>query len=98
MQASHQCFPRFVAHRRRGADAYNRAMDEVVLRAIQKWPNVPSVYGWLSLDRRGNWSIKGEHIANPAIASFIGRNYARDEKGRWYFQNGPQRVFVTLVY
>jgi hypothetical protein len=73
-------------------------MDEVVLRAIRKWPNVPSVYGWLSLDRRGNWSIKGERIANPAIAGFIGRNYARDEKGRWYFQNGPQRVFVTLAY
>jgi len=73
-------------------------MDEIVLRAIQKWPNVPSVYGWLNLDRRGNWSIKGERIANPAIAEFIGRNYACDEKGRWYFQNGPQRVFVTLAY
>jgi Protein of unknown function (DUF2946) len=73
-------------------------MDEIVLRAIQKWPNVPAVYGWLGLDRRGNWSIKGERVANPGITTFIGRNYARDDKGRWFFQNGPQRVFVTLAY
>jgi len=73
-------------------------MDEIVLRAIQKWPNVPAVYGWLGLDRRGNWSIKGERVVNPGITTFIGRNYARDDKGRWFFQNGPQRVFVTLAY
>ena len=73
-------------------------MDEIVLRAMQKWPSVPSVYGWLALDRRGKWSIKGERIVNPAITDFIGRNYARDEQGRWYFQNGPQKVFVKLAY
>jgi hypothetical protein len=73
-------------------------MDEIVLRAVQKWPNVPSVYGWLALDRRGNWSIKGERVGNPAITAFIGRNYARDDSARWFFQNGPQRVFVTLAY
>jgi hypothetical protein len=59
---------------------------------------VPSVYGWLALDRRGNWAIKGERIVNPAITDFIGRNYARDERGRWYFQNGPQKVLVKLAY
>jgi Protein of unknown function (DUF2946) len=73
-------------------------MDEIVVRAIAKWPNVPSVYGWLSLDHRGNWAIKGERIRNPLIAEFIARNYARDERGRWFFQNGPQRVFVRLAY
>jgi hypothetical protein len=73
-------------------------MDEIVLRAIRKWPDVPAVYGWLSLDRRGNWSIKGERIANAALAGFIARNYACDGNGRWYFQNGPQRVFVALAY
>jgi hypothetical protein len=73
-------------------------MDEIVLRGMAKWPNVPSVYGWLSLDRRGNWLIKGERIPNPLVTEFIGRNYARDEHGRWYFQNGPQRVFVNLDY
>ncbi len=73
-------------------------MDETVIRAIAKWPNVPSVYGWLDLDRRGNWLIKGDRIANRGVTDFIARNYAADESGRWYFQNGPQRVFVTLEY
>jgi hypothetical protein len=73
-------------------------MDEIVLRGMAKWPNVPAVYGWLSLDRRGQWRIKGERISNPLVTEFIGRNYARDERGCWYFQNGPQRVFVILDY
>ena len=73
-------------------------MDEIVARSLAKWPNVPAVYGWLSLDRRGNWLIKGEKIANTALREFIARNYEADEKGRWYFQNGPQRVYVTLAY
>lgn len=73
-------------------------MDEIVLKGMAKWPNVPNVYGWLSLDRRGNWLIKGERIANPAVIAFINRNYQRDEAGRWFFQNGPQRVFATLDY
>lgn len=68
-----------------------------------KWPDVPSVYGWLRLDRRGNWRIKTaagrfERIGNAAVNEFIGRNYASDAHGRWYFQNGPQRVYVTLDY
>jgi len=73
-------------------------MDEIVQRGMAKWPNVPSVYGWLSLDRRGNWLIKGERIGNPLVSGFIGRNYTHDERGCWYFQNGPQRVFVNIDY
>ena len=73
-------------------------MDDIVLQAMTKWPDVPNVYGWLRLDRRGQWLIKGDKIANPGVLAFIGRNYAADELGRWYFQNGPQRVFVTLEY
>lgn len=73
-------------------------MDESVVRAIAKWPNVPSVYGWLSLDLRGHWHIKGERITNPLVSAFINRNYESDLEGRWYFQNGPQRVFVRLDY
>lgn len=78
-------------------------MDEIVIRGMLKWPDVPAVYGWLSLDRRGSWMIKNvsgrfERIANAAVNDFIGRNYAADEQGRWYFQNGPQRVFVALDY
>ena len=73
-------------------------MDEMIARGLAKWPNVPAVYGWLSLDRRGNWLIKGERIGNAALRDFIGRNYQRDERGCWYFQNGPQRVYVSLAY
>jgi len=78
-------------------------MDEIVLRSMLKWPDVPAVYGWLSLDRRGSWMIRNvaggfERIANAAVREFIGRNYTSDAEGRWYFQNGPQRVFVALDY
>jgi len=73
-------------------------MDEIVLRGMARWPNVPAVYGWLALDRRGHWLIKGSHITNRSVSAFIGRNYAHDEHGRWFFQNGPQRVFVALEY
>ncbi len=73
-------------------------MDEIVALSMAKWPNVPAVYGWLQLDRRGNWRIKGERISNLALREFIGRNYQSDERGCWFFQNGPQRVFVDLAY
>ena len=73
-------------------------MDEVVRRAIAKWPNVPAVYEWLALDRRGRWLLRGESIDNPVVTAFIARNYEHDPRGQWYFQNGPQRVFVDLEY
>ena len=73
-------------------------MDESVLRAIAKWPNVPNVFGWLSLDRRGSWLIKGDAVTNDAVRAFIARNYGCDDKGQWFFQNGPQRVYVGLGY
>jgi hypothetical protein len=73
-------------------------MDPLVARGMAKWPDVPAVYGWLELDRRGRWRIKGERIAHAGLRDFIARNYQADEHGRWYFQNGPQRVFVTLAY
>jgi hypothetical protein len=79
-------------------------MDEAVARAIARWPRVPAVYGWLALDRRGNWLLRQSaggafgRIGNEALRAFIGRNYAVDARGCWYFQNGPQRVFVSLAY
>jgi Protein of unknown function (DUF2946) len=73
-------------------------MDDIVKQAMAKWPNVPDVYGWLSLSRRGEWRIKGEKISNPIVTDFINRNYTHDDQGRWFFQNGPQRVFVLLDY
>ena len=77
---------------------FENSFDETVLRAIEKWPNVPDCYDWISLDRRGNWLIKNELITHPRAINFIGRHYAGDEHGRWYIQNGPQRVFCELAY
>lgn len=75
---------------------HNRAMDDSVLAAIAKWPNVPAVYGWLALTARGEWRLRNERIDNAAIRAFIGRNYGVDDAGRAFFQNGPQRVYVDL--
>lgn len=73
-------------------------MDESVIRAMGKWPNVPAVYGWLSLSRRGDWLIRSERIPHRAARAFISRNYDGDDQGCWFFQNGPQRVYVALEY
>ena len=83
-------------------------MDQSVIDAIAKWPNVPACTGWLLLDRRGQWRMRddacqaagelGDPIRHAALKAFIERNYADDEVGRWFFQNGPQRVFVDLAY
>jgi hypothetical protein len=73
-------------------------VDDVVLRAMAKWPDVPAVFGWLTLDRRGAWLLRNERVENPSVRAFINRNYARDDQGRWFFQNGPQRVYVCLEY
>lgn len=40
---------------------------------------------------------RGEALRHEKLIEFIGRNYAQDERGCWYFQNGPQRVFVELT-
>lgn len=72
--------------------------DAEVERAMAKWPNVPRCFGWLELDRRGTWRIRGEAIRHPRAVAFLGRHYRSDEAGRWYVQNGPQQVFVTLAY
>ena len=81
-------------------------MDEIVRQAIAKWPNVPHCFAWLALDARGNWRMRddqaqaaelpGDPIRNAALLGFINRNYLRDDDGQWYFQNGPQRVYVDL--
>lgn len=71
-------------------------MDEWVLDALKRWPNVPALFGWLRLDRRGRWLVQGEAISHPRIIDVINRNYAADGHGRWYFQNGPQRGYMQL--
>lgn len=85
-------------------------MDDIVKQAIAKWPHVPHCYGWLGLDARGQWYLRdaatqalgGFHVARGSrlqhakLIEFIHRNYEADERGCWYFQNGPQRVYVEL--
>lgn len=85
-------------------------MDEIVKAALKKWPNVPHCRGWLALDARGDWymrddrvqragpfpQVKGSRILHEKLREFIHRNYAADDAGCWYFQNGPQRVYVEL--
>lgn len=85
-------------------------MDEIVKAALKKWPNVPHCHGWLALDARGDWymrddrvraagpfpRVKGSRIVHDKLREFIQRNYACDADGAWFFQNGPQRVYVEL--
>ena len=39
---------------------------------------------------------KGSVLRHDKLVDFIARNYQSDEQGCWYFQNGPQRVYVEL--
>jgi hypothetical protein len=85
-------------------------MDEIVKAALKKWPNVPDCYGWLALDARGDWYMrderiqaagafphpKGSRIVHEKLREFIERNHDVDARGCWFFQNGPQRVYIEL--
>jgi hypothetical protein len=85
-------------------------VDEIVKAALKKWPKVPHCLGWLALDARGDWymrdervqragafpQVKGSRIRHDKLVEFIARNYEADERGCWFFQNGPQRVYVEL--
>ncbi|MEF8768015.1 MAG: DUF2946 family protein [Candidatus Accumulibacter phosphatis] len=66
--------------------------------AMLRWPNVPACYGWLSLDRRGRWRLRGEALGHAGLNDFLNRQYAHDQDGNYFVQNGPQRVFVELEY
>jgi len=44
----------------------------------------------------GQAGAKGSMLQHLKLIDFIERNYACDPSGRWFFQNGPQRVFVEL--
>jgi hypothetical protein len=44
----------------------------------------------------GSPQSKGSLLKHDKLVEFIGRNYQADDAGQWYFQNGPQRVFVEL--
>jgi hypothetical protein len=39
---------------------------------------------------------KGSRLQHEKLIAFIERNYGADAQGCWFFQNGPQRVYVEL--
>ncbi len=39
---------------------------------------------------------KGSLLHHDKLIDFIERNCASDERGQWFFQNGPQRVYLEL--
>jgi hypothetical protein len=45
---------------------------------------------------RGTGQSKGALLKHEKLIEFIARNYQPDVLGQWYFQNGPQRVYVEL--
>ncbi len=90
-------------------------MDEQVLQAMRRWPQVPACAGWLGLDARGQWWIRdaqalpwprrddgaldkqgASRLLHEGLCGFVARNYQPDAQGCWYFQNGPQQVYVEL--
>lgn len=78
-------------------------MDDLVEKALARWPNVPAIAGWLKLSTQGDWLLTGPvaeglSISNQRILNFIARNYACEADGRYYFQNGPQKAYVSLAY
>ena len=48
-------------------DLKEQTMDEIVRAAMEKWPNVPDLYGWLALDGRGRFLLQGARVGNPAM-------------------------------
>lgn len=49
-----------------------------------------------TLDCPGPPGARGSLLRHDKLIEFIHRNYESDPTGRWFFQNGPQRVFVEL--
>ncbi len=44
----------------------------------------------------GDPAARGDLLRHDKLVEFIGRNYECDAAGAWFFQNGPQRVYVEL--
>ncbi len=49
-----------------------------------------------SLGHPGNPDARGSLLKHEKLIDFIQRNYEADPSGQWFFQNGPQRVYVEL--
>ena len=44
----------------------------------------------------GSLQSKGSMLKHEKLIDFIQRNYESDASGCWFFQNGPQKVYVEL--
>lgn len=69
------------------------------------WLGLDARGNWYMRDERvqrggsftsGQPGAKGAELKHEKLRAFIERNYESDARGCWYFQNGPQRVFVEL--
>src|SRR5258708_3980656 len=76
-------------------------MDELVARSLAKWPNVPAVYGWLALDRRGEHRIDAWtnlHVRHRGDERRGRRSRARSLRrpGRAFGAHHPRRGAAAL--
>ncbi len=69
------------------------------------WLGLDARGGWYMRDDRvqalgpfqgAGPQAKGSLLKHEKLVDFIQRNYEADAEGRWFFQNGPQRVYVEL--
>ena len=69
------------------------------------WLGLDTRGNWFMRDERvqahgafsgGGVEAKGSLLKHDKLIEFIARNYEADTTGRWFFQNGPQRVYVEL--
>jgi len=73
-------------------------IDSCFREIFPNWPEEILGFGDLSLDLRGQWRIRGETIRQAKLRDRLNHNYHADSQGRWYFQNGHQRLYVDLAY
>ena len=68
------------------------------------WLGLDARGGWYMRDEQAQAAgafghaghSKGSRLQHEKLVDFIQRNYESDRQGRWFFQNGPQRVYVEL--
>ena len=62
---------------------------------------VQALGGFKEACQRGDKAAKGSKLTHEKLIGFICRNYLSERDGdgteRWFFQNGPQRVYVELA-
>ena len=68
-------------------------------QAAGEFADVASAPGGLRLEQTDparRAAARGSLLKHDKLIDFIQRNYESDSQGQWFFQNGPQRVYVEL--